>query len=97
MFVKHPTNCPSCPDVTKLGSLGKIVIPARIREEASLYRGQVLSLSAAEDQVTVAPGESQVRCQSCGSEWDVRQTLPNIYLCQRCRETLTRAAAGQGR
>lgn len=97
MFVKHPTNCPNCPDVSRMGSLGKIVIPQRIREEASLYRGQILSLSVMGDQVVIVPGESQVRCQSCGSEWDVRQTLPNVYLCQRCRETLARAAMARER
>ncbi len=96
MYVKHPTNCPTCPDVSRMGSLGKIVIPPRIREEAALYRGQILSLSVEGNQVNVVPGESQVRCQSCGSEWDVRQTFPNVYLCRRCRETLTKAAAGAG-
>lgn len=92
MVVKSPTNCPTCPDVTRMGSLGKIVIPPRIREEASLYHGQILSLAVVGDQVSVTPGEAQVRCQSCGSEWDVRQTIANVYLCQRCRESLSRAA-----
>lgn len=97
MFVKHPIHCLTCPDVTRMGSLGKIVIPQRIREEAALYRGQILSLSVTGDHVTVTPGDTQVRCQSCGSELEVKQTLPNVYLCLRCRQSLVGAAVNQGR
>jgi bifunctional DNA-binding transcriptional regulator/antitoxin component of YhaV-PrlF toxin-antitoxin module len=97
LYVKHPIHCLTCPDVTRMGSLGKIVIPQRIREEAGLYRGQILSLSVTGEYVTVRPGENQVRCQSCGSEWDVSQVLPGVYLCPRCRESLERVALAQGR
>lgn len=94
--VKNAHNCLGCPDVTRMGSLGKIVIPPRIREEACLYRGQIMSLSVAGDHVEVSPGRSQVRCQACGSEMDVREALPNVYLCKRCRASLERAATVAG-
>ena len=97
IHVKHPTHCLTCPDVARMGSLGKIVIPQTIREEAGLYRGQILSLAVTGDHVTVTAGEQQVRCQSCGSEWNVTPTLPNVYLCQRCRESLADTAAQEVR
>lgn len=91
ILVKSPKSCPNCPDVSRMGSLGKIVIPPKVREEASLYRGQVMSLRVAAEAVVASPGEDQVRCQACGSEMDVRETLPNVYLCKRCRESLDAA------
>ena len=93
LVVSSPTSCPRCPDLARMGALGKIVIPPRIREEASLYRGQIMSLSVEGNQIRIRPGRSQVRCQACGSEMDVREALLNVHLCRRCREALENAAA----
>lgn len=92
IIVKHPTLCPDCPDVVRMGSLGKVVLPPRVREEANLYRGQVMSLAVNEGRVLVSSGASQVRCQACGSEMDVKEEIANVYLCRRCRESLQKAA-----
>ena len=93
LVVSSPTSCPRCPDLARMGALGKIVIPPRVREEASLYRGQIMALSVEGSKVHIAPGKSQVRCQACGSEMDVHEVLPNVHLCRRCREALEKAAA----
>ena len=93
LVVSSPTSCPRCPDLARMGALGKIVIPPRVREEASLYRGQIMALSVEGNEVHITPGSSQVRCRACGSEMDVREALPNVHLCRRCREALEKAAA----
>lgn len=93
IFVQHPDEAVECPDVVRMGSLGKVVIPPRVREEAHLYRGQILTLQVVGDAVIASSGASQVRCQACGSEMDVKEELPNVHLCRRCRESLHRAAA----
>jgi len=90
--IRHPLRCIACPDSTKVGALGKIVIPPRVRAETHIYRGQILRLSVEGDEVIIVPEEEQVRCQACGSEMDVKQTLPNVYLRKGCREALERAA-----
>lgn len=92
IIVKSPTSCPDCPDVVRMGSLGKVVLPPRVRAEANLYRGQVMSLKIAGDRVLVNSGQSQVRCKACGSEMDVREEIANVYLCRRCRESLQKTA-----
>ncbi len=90
--VKHPLRCLHCPDSTKVGSLGKIVIPPKVRAEAHLYRGQILKLSIVDDEIFIVPSDEQVRCQACGSEMDVKETLPGVHLCRRCRASLDLAA-----
>ncbi len=85
-----------CPDITRIGALGKIVIPQRVREEAALYPGQILTLAVEGRQVIVSAGDKQVRCSACGSELDVRKVLPNVYLCTRCRDRL-QSVAGKSR
>jgi len=90
--IRHPLRCIACADVTKVGALGKIVIPQRVRAETHIYRGQVLRLSVEGDEVVIVPEAEQVRCMACGSEMNVRKTLENVYLCKRCREALDRAA-----
>jgi bifunctional DNA-binding transcriptional regulator/antitoxin component of YhaV-PrlF toxin-antitoxin module len=90
--IRHPLRCVACPDVTKVGALGKIVIPPRVRAETHIYRGQILRLSVTGDEIMMSPEAEQVRCQACGSEMDVRETLANVYLCQRCRVSLERKA-----
>jgi len=88
MRIKSPLGCVSCPDVTRMGALGKIVIPPKVRAEAGLYPGLVMSLWIEDDAIVAKPDTAQVRCAACGSELDVRMTLPNVYLCRRCREAL---------
>ncbi len=90
--IRHPEKCIRCPDITRLGSLGKIVIPTKVRTEAQIYRGQILSLDVVGDEVVVSAVGRQVRCQACGSEVDVKKVLPNVFLCPRCREALDLAA-----
>ncbi len=92
IIVKSPTSCPDCSDVVKMGSLGKVVLPPRVRTEANLYRGQVMTLRVDGGRVIVRSGESQVRCKACGSEMDVKEELANVHLCRRCRESLQKAA-----
>lgn len=89
--IRTAGTCPSCPDASRLGALGKVVIPPRVRAEAHLYRGQIMVISITGSEVVIRPGRSQVRCQACGSELDVRGALPNVYLCRRCREALAQA------
>ena len=91
--VKAPyPGCGECPDVSRIGSLGKIVIPPRVREEAMLYPGQILTLELKGDQVVMSLGDKQVRCSACGSEVDVKQVIPNVHLCKMCRAKLESAA-----
>lgn len=90
--IRHPLRCVDCPDVTKVGALGKIVIPPRVRAETHIYRGQILRLSVTGEEIMMSPEAEQVRCQACGSEMDVRETLANVYLCQRCRVSLEKTA-----
>ncbi|MGI6667487.1 MAG: AbrB/MazE/SpoVT family DNA-binding domain-containing protein [Bacillota bacterium] len=92
IIVKCPTTCTDCPDVVRMGSLGKVVLPPRVRAEANLYRGQVMTLSVEDGRVLVKSGDSQVRCKACGSEMDVKEELANVHLCRRCRESLQKAA-----
>lgn len=91
IVLRGPATCVLCPDVVRMGALGKVVIPQKVRQEARLYRGQILSLSVKEDQVVAWPHALQVRCQ-CGSEYDVRDVLPNVHLCKRCRLILEETA-----
>ncbi|MGI6620956.1 MAG: hypothetical protein ACOX35_05835 [Bacillota bacterium] len=84
--------CVKCPDISRVGALGKVLIPPRVREEARLYPGQVLSFSLQGNQIMVRPEEQQFRCSACGSECEVRQVLPNVHLCKLCRENLEAAA-----
>ncbi len=84
-----------CPDLIRMGALGKIVIPPKVRQEVKLYRGQILSLHIEGEKVLASPHTMQVRCL-CGSEYDVKDVLPNVHLCQRCRETLKNAACREG-
>lgn len=92
IIVKSPTSCPDCPDVVRMGALGKVVLPPRVRTEANLYRGQIMDLRVEGERVIVRSGESQVRCKACGSEMDVKEEIPKIHLCRRCRESLQKAA-----
>lgn len=92
IIIRNPKSCPYCRDIVKMGSLGKVVLPPRARLEANLYRGQIMALSIDNDRVLVKSGDSQVRCKACGSEMDVRDELPNVHLCRRCREALQKAA-----
>jgi bifunctional DNA-binding transcriptional regulator/antitoxin component of YhaV-PrlF toxin-antitoxin module len=92
VHIRHPLRCRVCSDLTRLGALGKIVIPPRVRTDAQLYRGQILSLDIEGDEVIVMAEGLQVRCQACGSEMDVKESLPNVHLCRRCREALDRIA-----
>jgi len=80
--------CQRCPDISRVGTLGKVVIPPRVREEANLYPGQVLSLSIRDNKIIVSIGEEQIRCSACGSEVDVKQVLSNVHLCRNCRDNL---------
>ncbi|HHY16864.1 MAG TPA: AbrB/MazE/SpoVT family DNA-binding domain-containing protein [Firmicutes bacterium] len=88
--------CGKCPDISRVGALGKIVLPPRVREEAGLYPGQILTLATQNDEVIVSADDRQVRCSACGSEFDVRAVLPKVYLCTRCRDAL-QSAAGKTR
>lgn len=88
----HP-GCGECPDVSRIGSLGKIVIPPRVREEAMLYPGQILTLELRGDQIVISTGDEQVRCSACGSEVDVERVIPNVHLCKMCRTRLESVAA----
>ncbi|MGI6663411.1 MAG: hypothetical protein ACOX4B_08150 [Bacillota bacterium] len=92
IIIRSPKSCPYCMDVVKMGSLGKVVLPPRVRVEANLYRGQIMTLGIEGDRVLVKSGDSQVRCKACGSEMDVKDELPNVHLCRRCREALQKAA-----
>ncbi len=92
VHIRHPLQCKLCPDMSRLGALGKIVIPPKVRAEAQMYRGQILSFVTQGDEVIVQPDGPQVRCQACGWEMDVQQVLPNVYLCGRCRQALDSAA-----
>jgi len=83
IIIKNPKSCPYCTDVVRMGSLGKVVLPPRVRVEANLYRGQIMTLRIEGDTVLVRSGDSQVRCKACGSEMDVRDELPNVHLCRR--------------
>lgn len=94
--IKRPAGCIACPDTTRMGALGKIVIPPKVREEAGLYPGQVMTLRVEGEEVVASPGLSQVRCVACGSELDVKVVLPNVYLCRRCRENLWKVASDVG-
>ncbi len=94
VHIRHPLRCRVCSDLTRLGALGKIVIPPRVRAEAQVYRGQILSLDIVGDEVIVTPEGLQVRCQACGSEMDVKEVLPNVHLCRRCREAIDQVALG---
>ncbi|HHY69246.1 MAG TPA: hypothetical protein PLB36_06440 [Bacillota bacterium] len=85
--------CGDCPDVSRMGALGKIVIPHRVREEAMLYPGQILTLTLRGDQIIMSTGNEQVRCAACGSEADVLEVLPNVHLCKTCRAKVEAAAA----
>lgn len=88
IHIKSPYGCVSCPDSSRMGALGKIVIPPKVRAEANLYPGQVITLTIEGDSILGYSGSSQVRCVACGSELNVKTVLPNVYLCQRCREEL---------
>ncbi len=92
VHIRHPLSCKFCPDLSRLGALGKIVIPPKVRAEAQMYRGQILSFVTQGDEVVVLPDGPQVRCQACGWEMDVQEVLPNVYLCGRCRQALNLAA-----
>lgn len=92
IIIRSPKSCPYCLDVVRMGSLGKVVLPPRVRVEANLYRGQIMTLRIEGDTVLVKSGDSQVRCKACGSEMDVKDELPNVHLCRRCREALQKAA-----
>jgi bifunctional DNA-binding transcriptional regulator/antitoxin component of YhaV-PrlF toxin-antitoxin module len=92
MTITMKTSCPECPDIVRMGSLGKVVLPPRVRVEANLYRGQIMTLKVEDDRVIVTTGSSQVRCKACGSEMDVKEEVANLYLCRRCRESLQKAA-----
>jgi bifunctional DNA-binding transcriptional regulator/antitoxin component of YhaV-PrlF toxin-antitoxin module len=95
--IKAPfAGCSKCPDISRIGALGKLVIPQRVREEAGLYPGQILTLAIEDRQVIVSTGDKQVRCRACGSELDVRKVLPNVHLCTTCRDKL-QSAAGKSR
>lgn len=85
--------CVECPDITRVGALGKVVIPARVREEAGLYPGQILSLGLHCKKIIAAPEEEQLRCGACGSENEVKRILPNVHLCVKCREDLEALAS----
>lgn len=93
IIIKEPINCVDCPYVKRMGALGKVVIPPRVREEACLYRGQIMSISVQDGLILARPADPQVRCQACGSEMDVRRVLPNVYLCSRCRDSLETAVS----
>jgi bifunctional DNA-binding transcriptional regulator/antitoxin component of YhaV-PrlF toxin-antitoxin module len=80
--------CVKCPDITRIGALGKVVIPPEVREEARLYPGQILSLSLQGKKIIVMPEDKQLRCSACGSEFDVKKILDNVHLCRTCREDL---------
>ncbi len=84
--------CIQCPDISRVGALGKVLIPPKVREEARLYPGQLLSFTLHGNQIIVRPEEQQVRCGACGSELDVGQVLPNVHLCRFCRDKLEAAA-----
>ncbi len=84
--------CVECPDITRMGALGKVVIPPKAREEAGLYPGQILSLVLRCKKIIVTPEEKQLRCGACGSENDVKRILPNVHLCATCRKNLESAA-----
>lgn len=84
--------CRRCPDISRVGTLGKIVIPPRVREETNLYPGQVLSLAVSDGKVTVSIGEEQIRCSACGSEVDVKEVMGNVHLCRNCRDNLQAVA-----
>ena len=84
IIVKCPTTCTDCPDVVRMGSLGKVVLPPRVRAEANLYRGQVMTLSVEDGRVLVKSGDSQVRCKACGRKWMSRGTgqRPSLSQCR---------------
>ncbi|HHY12921.1 MAG TPA: hypothetical protein GX529_09880 [Firmicutes bacterium] len=86
------TGCAKCPDISRVGALGKVVIPPKVREEARLYPGQILSLVLQGSKIVVAPEEKQLRCSACGSESDVKRILANVHLCKKCRDDLKAAA-----
>jgi bifunctional DNA-binding transcriptional regulator/antitoxin component of YhaV-PrlF toxin-antitoxin module len=90
--IKNPIGCSFCPDVVRIGSLGKVVIPPLVRKEAGIYQGQILTLKVAGDELIASLGRLQVRCQTCGAELNVKEVMPNVHLCMRCRESLTEAA-----
>jgi len=66
-----------------LGAGGKIIVPASLRKTLRWIPGKRLTVSY-EDAITVRPCCAEIRCRACGSTDNVREVLPNVFVCNDC-------------
>ncbi len=67
-----------------LGSGGKIIVPAPLRRTLKWEPGKRLVVVEDNEGLSVSPCCSLKRCRSCGSTANVREIIPNVYLCDDC-------------
>lgn len=70
--------------VCYLGSGGKIVVPAAVRQKTGWRLGERLSITEQPDGVEVAACCQKNRCRSCGELHRVIEVIDNLFLCQKC-------------
>lgn len=67
-----------------LGAGGKIIVPATLRKALGWEPGKRLVVAEDNGGLLVSPCCSLKRCRSCGSTANVREIIPNVYLCADC-------------
>ena len=67
-----------------LGSGGKLVVPATLREVLNWTIGRKLAVTTEGKAVKVAPCCHPRQCRSCGEIAGVREVIPGLYLCSGC-------------
>lgn len=67
-----------------LGSGGKIVVPAVVRDKVGWRLDERLSIREQPDGVEVAACCQKNRCRSCGELHKVVEVIDNLFLCHEC-------------
>ena len=67
-----------------LGAGGKIIVPAALRKALNWEPGKRLVVTEDSGGLSISPCCSLKRCRSCGSTANVREIIPNVYLCADC-------------
>ena len=67
-----------------LGSGGKVVVPAGLRQVLNWSIGRKLAVTSAGGAVRVAPCCHPMQCRSCGEVNGVKEIIAGLYLCPDC-------------
>lgn len=79
-----------------LGSGGKMVIPANVREMTSWNLGERLAIKDEPEGVVLTACCQRNRCRSCGRLHGVAEVIDNLFLCSECWRRYVQRSIVQG-